>query len=116
MNQATRDIHHTMKEDLLIYLEENCLSCDFSIKLLAEKFNMSQSSLSQHFKHYTGKTISTYVDNLRIEKSKQLLKTTNLPIKDILPQIGYYDNSSFTRKFKQMTGITPGKYRTLYKI
>lgn len=104
-----------MKEKFLRYIQENCFSCDFSIKDISDYFNISQSSLSQQFKHCTGNTVSHYVDNLRIEKSKALLKTTKLPIKDIIVQIGYYDSSSFTRKFKQMVGMTPGKYRSLYK-
>lgn len=105
----------SLVERILMYIDANCYSCDFSIRSLADHFDMSQSSLSQHFKHYTNKTLSSYVDNRRIERAKLLIKSTKEPIKDILPQIGYYDNSSFTRKFKQIVGVTPGKYRILYK-
>lgn len=102
-------------DKIMSSIQEECFSCDFSIKMIADRYAMSQSSLSQQFKHFTRKTISHYVDNLRIEKAKSLLKTSKLPIKDIITQIGYYDSSSFTRKFKQMVGLTPGKYRDRYK-
>jgi AraC-like DNA-binding protein len=115
MKNATDYKNNDTKNKFINYIHENCFLYDFSITEMSKLFNVSQSSLSQQFKHYTGNTISHYVDNLRIEKSKSLLKTTQLPIKDIISQIGYCDSSSFTRKFKQMVGMTPGKYRALYK-
>lgn len=115
MNQSTDYKINDTKNKFINYIHENCFQYDFSINEMSNIFNISQSSLSQQFKHYTGNTISHYVDNLRIEKSKLLLKTTQLPIKHIISQIGYCDSSSFTRKFKQMVGMTPGKYRALYK-
>lgn len=115
MKQATDYKMNDTKNKFINYIHENCFLYNFSINEMSQSFNISQSSLSQQFKHYTGNTISHYVDNLRIEKSKLLLKTTSLPIKDIIIQIGYCDSSSFTRKFKQMVGMTPGKYRALYK-
>jgi AraC-like DNA-binding protein len=115
MKQATDYKNNNTTNKFINYIHENCFLYDFSINKMSTFFNISQSSLSQQFKHYTGNTISHYVDNLRIEKAKLLLKTTQLPIKDIIVQIGYCDSSSFTRKFKQMVGMTPGKYRALYK-
>lgn len=96
------------------YLEHSFSSYDFSVQRMAEHLSLSSKYISTYFKEQTGKTVMEYVNELRIEKSKQLLKDTNKQIQDIVPLIGYSDASSFIRKFKQVTGMTPGEYRKLH--
>ena len=50
---------------------------------------------------------------LRIQKAKELLSSTHLPLRDISEQVGYYNVSSFTRRFKLNQGITPSEYRRI---
>ena len=50
-----------------------------------------------------------------MEKAKKLLADHKLTLKDISQQVGYYNVSSFIRRFKQLNGITPGDYRKLRK-
>ncbi|NLL70685.1 MAG: helix-turn-helix transcriptional regulator, partial [Epulopiscium sp.] len=90
---------------------KNYTDCSFSIQLIAEQFNVSASYLSQYFKEKTGSTILEYMTNLKIEKAKELLKNETLTLKDISQQIGYIHVSSFIRRFKQVTNITPSEYR-----
>ncbi|MOA66840.1 HTH-type transcriptional regulator GadW [compost metagenome] len=47
-----------------------------------------------------------------MEKAKNLLAATQLPLKAIAEEVGYYNVSSFIRRFKQLSGQTPGEYRT----
>lgn len=54
-----------------------------------------------------------YSINMRIQKAKKLLSSTNLPLKDISEQVGYYNVSSFTRRFKLNQGVTPSEYRKI---
>lgn len=72
---------------------------------------MSLPYLSQYFKSHSGKNLSDYVTELKLEKSKELLRETDEAIKDIAQQVGYYNVNSFNRRFKQMTGVSPGEYR-----
>jgi two-component system, response regulator YesN len=60
-----------------------------------------------------GKSVTDYINMLRINRIKQLLINTKKTIKEIVNETGYIDVSSFTRKFKKIEGITPGKYRIL---
>ena len=96
---------------VLNYIDSNSFDHDFSLLKIAESLNISQSLISHQFKKQTGQTVISYVNFLRIEKAKKLLMETDLQIVDIVNQIGYYDVSSFTRKFKKEVGVTPGRFR-----
>lgn len=95
------------------YLEHNYSSLKFSVQGMADHFSMSLSNLSYYFKKSFGVNISEYVNGLRIEKAKQLLRGTEKPLGEIVTDIGYCDASSFVRKFKKEVGTTPGAYRKM---
>ena len=57
-------------------------------------------------------TFTKYVTQYRIEKSKELLKDTRLPLSDIPGMVGFEEQSYFTRVFRSIVGLSPGKYRT----
>lgn len=101
----------TIKEKLLTYIAENCFSVDFSTTAMAEKFNMSLPYLSRCFKSYIGKNLSDYVTELKIGRAKELLLYEDKPIKDVAEEIGYCSVNSFNRRFKQVSGYTPGEWR-----
>lgn len=96
---------------IIQYLQENFTNNQFSTAQLAEHFDLSEAHLMRYFKKHTNKTILQYLTNLRIDYAKHLLLTTEKPIKDIVPKIGYIDVSSFIRRFKRETNLTPGQYR-----
>ena len=52
-----------------------------------------------------------FVSEIRMERAKELLRNGDMRIKDIVTAVGYYDVPNFSRKFKAMTGMTPGQYR-----
>ena len=85
----------------------------FSVKALADHFNMSVSNLSHFFKIHTGRVVSEYINHLRFENAKMLLRTTNLTIAEIVTQSGYYHISTFMRQFKQIENMTPTFYRNM---
>jgi YesN/AraC family two-component response regulator len=97
------------------YMEDNFYKYDFSLQKMAEDFNMSLSNISHYFKNHTGRTLSNYLICLKIEEAKKLLRETDLNLENISEKIGYINLSSFIRKFKNDTGITPGEYRMMHK-
>ena len=82
-----------------------------TLEEIASSVHVSASHLSVLFRKETGQTISAYISYVRIEKSKQLLKTSEIPIAQIGALCGFEDQSYFTRVFKQQTGLSPKKYR-----
>ena len=95
------------------YLKANCLRCDFSVYEAAEHFDMALPAFSKFYKEQTGQNVMDYTISLRIQKAKELLASSDLPLKEISEQVGYYNVSSFTRRFKLNQGVTPGEYRKI---
>lgn len=104
-------VNNCLINKLRIYLDNNFSDTNFSVQEMADKFGLSMNYLSSYYKDKTNESIVNYITNLRIEKAKHLLVTTDLPIKKIARSTGYYNVSSFIRRFKQLMGVTPGKYR-----
>ncbi len=100
-----------MGAQLLEYTDSHCLSYDFQIKNMAAHFNITPQYMRKLFKSHTGLSISEYVSNKRLERAMELLTGTDMPLQDIVVEIGNSDISGFVRFFKQKTGLTPGQYR-----
>ncbi len=100
-----------MGPQLLEYTDSHCLSYDFQIKNMAEYFDITPQYMRKLFKSHTGLSISEYVSNKRLERAMELLVNTDMPLQDIVVEIGNSDISGFVRFFKQKTGLTPGQYR-----
>jgi two-component system, response regulator YesN len=97
-------------EDIIIYINMNFTKYEFSIQEIADYFSMSVSNFSNFFKRHTGENFSDYVNNLRIQKAKEML-ANNININVIANELGYSSASSFGRNFKRIVGISPGEFR-----
>ncbi|MDF2959323.1 MAG: AraC family transcriptional regulator [Paenibacillus sp.] len=95
------------------YIHEKYRNDQLNLDEVAERFHLSSSYLSRFFKEQTGFTFTDYVIHLRIEEVKQQLIQSDKPIKEIILNAGYNNVSSFSRRFKQLEGITPGQYREI---
>jgi AraC-like DNA-binding protein len=89
---------------------EDRYSENISLRDLAELAPISPFHLLREFKKQYGIAPHAYLTQIRIQKAKQLLKG-HTPIADIAFQIGFCDQAQFTRRFKQIVGTTPGRYR-----
>lgn len=84
---------------------------DITPKDVAEELNMSYSGFRKLFKEYTGFAPSQYIQELKIQKSKELLTNTSLPIKEIAFQMGFENQEYFFTAFKKKNKTTPYEYR-----
>lgn len=99
--------------DTVDYIHHQYGQADLSLDAAADHLNISKGYLSQFFKEQTGVNFSEYVENLRMDKAKQLLSETRLPIRDIAQQVGYHASSTFCRAFKRGSGISATAYRDI---
>ncbi|SDY92313.1 two-component system, response regulator YesN [Evansella caseinilytica] len=104
-NRATKII-----DGICHYIEDH-LNEDLSLVRLAEMHFFNPSYLSYFFKQERGINLSEYIDNCRLRKAKQLLRDSDLKVREVSALVGYHAAHSFTRFFKKMTGVTPKEYR-----
>lgn len=87
------------------------LSQMLTVSELAEKLDTSSSTLENLFSEHLGSSPRRYLMNLKLEKAKLLLQSTDLPVKQIGINVGYLHPMHFSRWFKKSCGLTPGEYR-----
>jgi AraC-like DNA-binding protein len=79
---------------------------------IAEVACLSSYHLSRSFKLATGITLHRYVLSRRIERAKELLLRTDMPLVEVAWKIGFDSQASFTTQFRREVGVTPGRMRT----
>lgn len=124
LEQVSLSLSQAIKKDTLTkekpvvyqikdFINVNAMDTMLSLNVISSKFGLSPSQLSQLFKDEMNMTITDYLTELRISHAKERLKKTQDSVKDIASQVGYTNVSSFIRRFKQVTKLTPGQYREL---
>lgn len=82
---------------------------------VAARFHMDQAFLCRFFRRATGRTLTEYLNELRIAAAAQLLITTNISIIDICFRVGYGNYSNFSRQFKRLKGVRPRELRRQFQ-
>ncbi|MBV7509186.1 helix-turn-helix domain-containing protein [Bacillus sp. sid0103] len=87
------------------------LDHDLRLDTIATAVQASSYELSRQFKKETGKSITEYINQQRINEAIKIMENENLSITDIASLVGFNDVNYFTKVFKKMNGITPSEYR-----
>lgn len=82
---------------------------------IAEKFFISKDYLSHLFTKNEGMGFTQYVNDQRINKAKELLRNTTLPIKIIALNVGIPDYAYFSKMFRKSTGVSANEYRARHQ-
>jgi two-component system, response regulator YesN len=110
MQSTGKAVHKVME-----YIQKNFASGSLSNTSLSEYVYLTPTYLSCLFKKETGKTIGDYLIEIRMEKSKELLKKHHNKLFEIARAVGYSDPNYFAKVFKKQVGMTPSEYRGKYK-
>ncbi|MCI9463556.1 MAG: response regulator [Lachnospiraceae bacterium] len=94
------------------YIKNN-FNKDISLDDVSRAANISPYYFSKIFKEGTGENFIEYLTNIRIDKAKELLSTTELSMKEICSMCGYSDPNYFSRSFKKNVGVTPTEYKNV---
>lgn len=97
-------------EDIVDFIKSNH-SKNITVQYVADYFYMSSSHFQRKFKKSTGLTFTQYLQNVRIQKCCDLLKSTDISIHEIANHVGYQDMKFFHALFRKKTGVTPKQYR-----
>jgi two-component system response regulator YesN len=93
------------------FIDNNFSDPELHMNGVASKFNLSSSHFSTVFSHEVGETFRDYLNNLRIDRAKELLRTTNLKCSEIGFKCGHNDSHYFSTVFKRKTGFSPQQFR-----
>ena len=112
-NPEREKLHEKKGERLLPVLDflDSNYSKKVSLDDLAERFYINKYYLVKSFKEQYGISICSYLKNVRITKSKHLLRFTKLSMDEISSQCGLGSGYYFSRVFKAVEGISPSEYR-----
>ena len=103
-------IKNPIVQKALFYIHEH-IDEDLSLEKVANEVHISKFYLSSLFTKCTGYTFSNYINKIRIDKSKSILKDTKKSMLEIAIECGFNSQSYFCSTFKKFTGISPTKYR-----
>jgi two-component system response regulator YesN len=101
--------------EVMKYIRRHYSNKEITVKQLADHVHLAPTYLSSLFKKETGKTISEYLTEIRIEKSAELLIQPQAKLFEVADQSGYYDANYFSKVFKKIKGMTPSQFRRKYK-
>ena len=94
---------------------ERRITTKLTVDELSKYVNLNRSYLTRQFKHFFGLSPNEYILIAKIEYATNLLKTSNLSLEIIAYKLSFSDAAHFSHKFKQYTGLTPGKCRKLFQ-
>ena len=101
----------TRKLNAILRTIERQYKDDVSLPYLAELMGMNPDYLGRIFREYSGYTVVEYLSKVRIDKAKELLKSTDMRVKEVAAAVGYSNFSYFSQVFKKATGMTPKTYQ-----
>ena len=95
---------------ILDYMDQH-LEDNLTLTSLADIFGYSAPYFSRFFLQHTSTHFTQYLLRRRVERARQMLLSTDLPMDQLAQQLGFYDASHFIRKFREITGESPARYR-----
>lgn len=82
-----------------------------TLRELAEFFSYNESYISRMLKQHTGKNFNEIVSDLKVDHARKLIETTDLSISRISQEVGCFDSSHLSKKFRKRYGLSPKEYR-----
>lgn len=102
--------HIDIIHKITAYIKDNYMH-KITLNDVAEHVYLSKSYVSKIFKKEMNVTLTEYINNIRIEKSRVLLLDSSLSLADVANLVGFEDQSYYNKIFKSKVGVSPGKYR-----
>lgn len=110
---------YSHNDDLVKHIQKQLESNYTKIKTIEEvtgKYPASRRNLVRRFIKATGMPPIEYLQNIRVERAKQLLENSDQSVSDIISQTGYTDPKSFRKVFLKLVGIPPLEYRSKFEM
>ena len=110
INDANNRRYRKEVEDIINYIDKN-IEKKISLKMLSKTVNMNESYLSRIFKNETGKNITYFINERKMNKALELLSDKSIMIKEASLMVGIDDQFYFNKLFKKFYGINPSEFK-----
>ncbi len=110
-SEQTQDERTELIYEAKAYIDANFADPNLLLEDVAMRVNLSPSYFSVVFGREAGESFKSYLTRVRIERAKELLRTTNLKCYEVAHQSGYQDAHYFSYAFKKCTGMPPQQFR-----
>ena len=114
-SRSETEHHYRCAVERVIDAMHQHLDEDFSLEDMATVAIMSPFHLNRVFRQLTGVPPCRFLTALRLEAAKRLLLTSGLSVTDTSLEVGYNSLGTFTRRFTELVGVSPGRFRRLAK-
>ena len=94
------------------YIRSNYANENISLKSTAANVGFSPNHFSGIFSQETGQTFIEYLTDVRMERAKELLRSTPMKTSEVGFEVGYHDPHYFSYIFKKTQNMTPKEYRS----
>lgn len=92
------------------YLDAH-LEWPITVATMAEVAHVSVSRLHALFRSHLGTSPQRYLTDRRMERARELMRQTTMPVNEVASRVGYTDQAAFARAFRRATGHAPADYR-----
>lgn len=96
---------------MCLYVQQHYANPELNLERVASDMGLNSNYLSRLFKKEKGENFSDYLTEVRIDKAKELLRSTQLKTYRIAEEVGYSDPHYFSQVFKKKCGMIPAEYR-----
>ena len=111
VRETKADPRQVLVNVLTEYIDENFADAELSLRKLSARFHFHANYISYTFKEYMHTGIAAYVRQKRLHRACELLRTSDMLIKDVAISVGFPDALYFERCFHKQIGLTPSAYR-----
>ena len=102
--------------DVVTVIGNNLSKEDLSVQNIADELHLSRSKLYRLIKNMTAMSTNELIRKIRLEKSKELLESSDMSIGEICYRVGFASPSYFTKRFKTYTGLIPKQFRINHQL
>ncbi|GGI46427.1 hypothetical protein GCM10008018_17040 [Paenibacillus marchantiophytorum] len=103
--------HDEVVGKIIAIVQQKFMIQELSLDGIAEEMGLSATYIGRLFKKITLNTILNYIIEVRMDKARELLLTTELPIGDIAEKTGFSNSPYFYKAFKKINGVSPAEFR-----
>ncbi|WP_127579742.1 AraC family transcriptional regulator [Paenibacillus koleovorans] len=109
-------VSQSQEWDFIKYVNTHFLEDSLSLEQVASKFGVSIYTVRGAFKRLLGKNFLEYLHLLRVRRASSLLAATDMSVSEIAYDVGFSSFRSFTRVFKETTGLSATDYRNTHAV